>query len=94
MPISVLSAIREANQHKITVKGGKFLEAVADADTIVFDKTGTLTKAQPTVAEVVSFSETKNPDELLRIAACLEEHVPHSTSKAYVDASREKDLEH
>ena len=69
MPISVLSAIREANQHKITVKGGKFLEAVAEADTIVFDKTGTLTKAQPTVAEVVSFSETKSPDELLRIAA-------------------------
>ena len=94
MPISVLSAIREANQHKITVKGGKFLEAVADADTIVFDKTGTLTKAQPTVAEVVSFSETKNPDELLRIAACLEEHFPHSIAKAVVDAAREKHLDH
>ena len=94
MPISVLSAIREANQHKITVKGGKFLEAVADADTIVFDKTGTLTKAQPTVAEVVSFSETKNPDELLRIAACLEEHFPHSMAKAVVDAAREKHLDH
>ena len=94
MPISVLSAIREANQHKITVKGGKFLEAVADADTIVFDKTGTLTKAQPTVAEVVSFSETKNSDELLRIAACLEEHFPHSMAKAVVDAAKEKHLDH
>ena len=94
MPISVLSAIREANQHKITVKGGKFLEAVAEADTIVFDKTGTLTKAQPTVAEVVSFSETKSPDELLRIAACLEEHFPHSMAKAVVDAAREKYLDH
>ena len=94
MPISVLSAIREANQHKITVKGGKFLEAVADADTIVFDKTGTLTKAQPTVAEVVPFSETKSPDELLRIAACLEEHFPHSMAKAVVDAAREKHLDH
>lgn len=94
MPISVLAAIREANQHKITVKGGKFLEAVAEADTIVFDKTGTLTKAQPTVAEVVSFSETKSPDELLRIAACLEEHFPHSMAKAVVDAAKEKHLDH
>ena len=94
MPISVLSAIREANQHKITVKGGKFLEAVAAADTIVFDKPGTLTKAQPPVAVVVSFSETKNPDELLRIAACLEEHFPHSMAKAVVDAAREKHLDH
>ena len=94
MPIAVLSAIREANQHKITVKGGKFLEAVAEADTIVFDKTGTLTKAQPTVAEVVSFSETKSPDELLRIAACLEEHFPHSMAKAVVDAAKEKHLDH
>ena len=94
MPISVLSAIREANQHKITVNGGKFLEAVAEADTIVFDKTGTLTKAQPTVAEVVSFSETKSPDELLRIAACLEEHFPHSMAKAVVDAAKEKHLDH
>ena len=86
--------LREANQHKITVKGGKFLEAVAEADTIVFDKTGTLTKAQPTVAEVVSFSETKSPDELLRIAACLEEHFPHSMAKAVVDAAKEKHLDH
>ena len=94
MPLAVLSAMREANQHKITVKGGKFLEAVAEADTIVFDKTGTLTKAQPTVAEVVSFSETKSPDELLRIAACLEEHFPHSMAKAVVDAAKEKHLDH
>ena len=94
MPISVLSAIREANQHKITVKGGKFLEAVAEADTIVFDKTGTLTKAQPTGAEVVSFSVTKSSDELLRIAACLEEHFPHSMAKAVVDAAKEKHLDH
>ena len=94
MPISVLSAIREANQHKITLKGGTFLESVAEADTIVFDKTGTLTKAQPTVAEVVSFSETKSPDELLRIAACLEEHFPHSMAKAVVDAAKEKHLDH
>ena len=94
MPVSVLSAIREAGEYKITVKGGKFLEAVAEADTIVFDKTGTLTKAQPTVAEVVSFSETKSPDELLRIAACLEEHFPHSMAKAVVDAAKEKHLDH
>ena len=94
MPISVLSAIREANQHKITVKGGKFLEAVAEADTIVFDKTGTLTKAAPRVVDVVSFCETKSPDELLRIAACLEEHFPHSMAKAVVDAAKEKHLDH
>ena len=94
MPISVLSAIRQASKSSITVKGGKFLEAMAEADTIVFDKTGTLTKAQPTVAEVVSFSETKSPDELLRIAACLEEHFPHSMAKAVVDAAKEKHLDH
>ncbi len=73
MPISVLSAIREANMYDITVKGGKYLEAMAEADTIVFDKTGTLTKAQPTVVDVVSFNNMTG-DELLRIAACLEEH--------------------
>lgn len=93
MPISVLSAIREASEEKITVKGGRFLEAVAEADTIVFDKTGTLTKATPTVASVVSF-DGREPDELLRIAACLEEHFPHSIAKAVVDAAREKGLEH
>ena len=93
MPISVLSAIREASSHHITVKGGKFLEAMAEADTIVFDKTGTLTKACPTVATVVSFCE-KTPDELLRIAACLEEHFPHSMAKAVVDAATQKNLLH
>lgn len=74
-------------------KGGKYLEAVAEADTIVFDKTGTLTKARPTVVEVVSFCE-EDSDELLRIAACLEEHFPHSMAKAVVDAAREKQLRH
>lgn len=93
MPVSVLSAIREASMHNMTVKGGKFLEAVAEADTIVFDKTGTLTKAKPTVAEVVSFNG-QEPDELLRIAACLEEHFPHSMAKAVVEAAKEKNLEH
>lgn len=93
MPISVLSAIREANAHDITVKGGKFLEAMAEADTIVFDKTGTLTKARPTVADVISFNG-ETPDELLRIAACLEEHFPHSMAKAVVNAAMEKNLQH
>lgn len=93
MPISVLSAIREASMHNITVKGGKFLEAVANADTIVFDKTGTLTKAQPTVAKVISFNGYE-PDELLRIAACLEEHFPHSMANAVVDAAKAKKLDH
>lgn len=93
MPISVLSAIREASLHNITVKGGKFLEAMATADTIVFDKTGTLTKAQPTVVDVVSFNG-QEPDELLRVAACLEEHFPHSMAKAVVDAASERKLEH
>ena len=93
MPISVLSAIREASSYNVTVKGGKYLEAMAEADTIVFDKTGTLTKAQPTVVDVVSFNG-KTPDELLRIAACLEEHFPHSMAKAVVDAARKKNLVH
>ena len=93
MPISVLSAIREAGMYKITVKGGKYLEAVAEADTIVFDKTGTLTKAKPTVAEVVSFNGMSE-DELLRIAACLEEHFPHSMAKAVVSAAKAKHLDH
>lgn len=93
MPISVLSAIREANTHKMTVKGGKYLESVADAKTIVFDKTGTLTKAKPTVADVVSFNGM-SPDELLRIAACLEEHFPHSMAKAVVNAAKERHLDH
>ena len=93
MPLSVLSAIREASTHDITVKGGKYLEAMADATTIVFDKTGTLTKAQPTVVEVISFNE-KLPDELLRIAACLEEHFPHSMAKAVVREAEKKRLVH
>lgn len=93
MPISVLSAIREAGTYHITVKGGKFLEKVAEADTIVFDKTGTLTKAQPTVAQVVSFNG-EDTDELLRTAACLEEHFPHSMAKAVVQAALEKGLTH
>lgn len=93
MPISVLSAIREASLYNVTVKGGKYLEAVAEADTIVFDKTGTLTKAKPTVVDVVSFNG-ESTDELLRIAACLEEHFPHSMAKAVVDAATQKKLEH
>ena len=91
MPISVLAAIREANAHHITVKGGKFLEAVAEADTIVFDKTGTLTKAQPTVVDVVSFNG-ESKENLLRLAACMEEHFPHSMAKAVMDAARERGL--
>ena len=93
MPITVLSAIREAGENNITIKGGKFLEAVADADTIVFDKTGTLTKATPTVKEIVPFSDYSEND-LLRIAACLEEHFPHSMAKAVVDAAKERHLSH
>lgn len=93
MPISVLSAIREASLYHMTVKGGKYLEAVAEADTIVFDKTGTLTKAKPSVVEVVSF-DGREPDELLRIAACMEEHFPHSMAKAVVQAAEEKGLAH
>ncbi len=93
MPIAVLSAIREASLYHITVKGGKYLEAIAEAKTIVFDKTGTLTKAKPTVKQVISFCE-KNEDEMLRIAACLEEHFPHSMAKAVVTAAQEKGLEH
>lgn len=93
MPISVLSAIREASQYHITVKGGRYLEAVEEADTIVFDKTGTLTKAKPVVVDVVSFNG-ESPDELLRLAACMEEHFPHSMAKAVVDAAKEKNLVH
>lgn len=93
MPISVLSAMREAGKYQITVKGGKYMEAMADADTIIFDKTGTLTKARPTVADVVPFN-TEKPDELLRIAACLEEHFPHSIAKAVVDEAKVRNLEH
>ena len=116
MPISVLSAIKEANDHQIVVKGGKYLEAMAEAETIVFDKTGTLTKAEPTVLDIVSFngmkcktgtltkaqptvvvvvSFTDKPtEELLRIAACLEEHFPHSMAKAVVQAAVDRNLVH
>lgn len=93
MPLSVLSAIREASTYNITVKGGKYLEAMAEADTIVFDKTGTLTKAQPTVAKIVSFND-QSEDELLRIAACLEEHFPHSMAKAVVREAVNRNLVH
>ena len=94
MPISVLSAIREASLYNVTVKGGKFLEAVAEADTIVFDKTGTLTKAHPTVVDVVNFNDEYSSDDMLRVAACLEEHFPHSMAKEVVDAASKRELSH
>lgn len=93
MPVSVLSAIREASLYNITVKGGKYLEAVAEADTIVFDKTGTLTKAEPTVAKIETFCD-RSEEDLLRIAACLEEHFPHSMAKAVVDAAKKQNISH
>lgn len=93
MPIAVLSAIREAGQNGITVKGGKYLEAVAEADIVVFDKTGTLTKAKPIVKEAIVFGDYPEP-EALRIAACLEEHFPHSMAKAVVDAAKRRSLYH
>lgn len=93
MPIAVLSAIKEARNRNVNVKGGKFLESIAEADTIVFDKTGTLTKAEPTVVKVISFNG-ESEDELLRTAACLEEHFPHSMAKAVVDAAKKKGLDH
>lgn len=93
MPITVLSAMRECNAYNISVKGGKFLETVAKADTIVFDKTGTLTYATPTVAEVVTFNNRKE-DDMLRLAACLEEHYPHSIANAVVEAAKERGLDH
>ena len=94
MPISVLSAIREASLYNITVKGGQYLEAVAEAETVVFDKTGTLTKAQPMVARVVPFVDAYSENDLLRIAACLEEHFPHSMANAVVQEAKERGLEH
>lgn len=93
MPLAVLSAMREAGREHITVKGGKFLEAVAKADTIVFDKTGTLTHACPRVAEVVPFNG-KDEAEMLRLAACLEEHFPHSIANAVVEEARRRGLRH
>ena len=93
MPITVLSAMRECSLDQITVKGGKYLEAIATADTIVFDKTGTLTYSQPHVIDVVGFNGS-NTDEMLRIAACLEEHFPHSMANAVVNAAKERGLRH
>lgn len=93
MPLSVLSAIREAREYGISIKGGKFMEAVAEADTIVFDKTGTLTYATPKLMEVITFGG-QDPDEMLRVAACLEEHYPHSVANAIVDGAKEKNLSH
>ncbi len=93
IPIAVLSAIREAQTHDITIKGGKYMEAVAEATTIVFDKTGTLTKARPTVQDVIVFNDSSK-EEMLRIAACLEEHFPHSMAKAVVMAAKQQGLDH
>ena len=93
MPIAVLSAMRESNARHMSVKGGRFLEAVAKADTIVFDKTGTLTYAQPRVAEVVTFGGRRE-DDMLRLAACLEEHYPHSLANAVVEEARVRGLNH
>jgi len=93
MPLAVLSAIKESREHRISVKGGKFMEAMAEADTLVFDKTGTLTHATPTLMDVVTF-DGRDPDEMLRIAACLEEHYPHSVANAIVKGAKEKGLDH
>ena len=93
MPIAVLSAMKEASDHHLSVKGGRFLEAVSEADTIVFDKTGTLTRAEPKVAQVVTFGNHDEAD-MLRLAACLEEHYPHSMAKAVVAEALRRGLCH
>lgn len=93
MPLAVMSAMREAGREHITVKGGRFLEATAKADTIIFDKTGTLTHACPQVAQIIPFNG-KNEAEMLRLAACLEEHFPHSMANAVVQAARDRGLSH
>ena len=93
MPIAVLSAMRESSGHNVSVKGGRFLEAVAAANTIVFDKTGTLTYATPTVAQVVPFGG-REESEMLRLAACLEEHYPHSIANAVVEEAKRRGLSH
>lgn len=93
MPLAVLSAMRESSLHQISVKGGKFMEAVAEADTIVFDKTGTLTHAAPKVAQIVTFGGTEE-SEMLRLAACLEEHYPHSIANAVVNEAKKRGLDH
>ena len=93
MPIAVLSAMEEASSYKLSVKGGRFLEAVSEAETVVFDKTGTLTHAAPRVVDVVTFGG-KNEEDMLRLAACLEEHYPHSMAKAVVAEAERRDLRH
>ena len=93
MPLAVLSAMRECGEYHITVKGGKYLEALAKADTIVFDKTGTLTRATPQVVQVVPFSGC-GEQEVLQLAACLEEHFPHSMANAVVRAAKERGISH
>ena len=93
MPITVLSAMRESSQHHASVKGGRFLEAIAGADTVVFDKTGTLTYAQPSVAQIVTFGG-RTENDMLRLAACLEEHYPHSLANAVVEEARRRGLNH
>ena len=93
MPLSVLSAMREAGSHKITVKGGMFMEKISDADTVIFDKTGTLTRACPTVTAVVPFNG-QDEREMLRMSACLEEHFPHSVANAVVQAAKDRGLDH
>lgn len=93
MPLAILSAMRESSTHHISVKGGRFLEAVAEADTIVFDKTGTLTHAMPTVAKIIPFGN-RDENEVLRLAACLEEHYPHSIARAVVEEAKRRELHH
>ena len=93
MPVAVLSAMREAGKHKISVKGGKFMEAISEANTIVFDKTGTLTYAKPKVEDIITFNNA-DENEMLRMAACLEEHYPHSMANAVVSEAEARDLHH
>ena len=93
MPVAVLSAMREAGTHKISVKGGKFMEAISEANTIVFDKTGTLTYAKPKVEDIITFKDS-DENEMLRMAACLEEHYPHSMANAVVAEAEARDLHH
>ena len=93
MPVAVLSAMREAGKHKISVKGGKFMEAISEANTIVFDKTGTLTYAKPKVEDIITFNNA-DENEMLRMAACLEEHYPHSMANAVVAEAEARDLHH
>ena len=93
IPIAVMKAISQSSDMDVIVKGGRFLENLSKADTIVFDKTGTLTKSEPKLAKVIALTDI-NEDECLRIAACLEEHFPHSIANAVVKAAKDKDLHH